>query len=130
MDMDIKTLISECTTYDFKLMFEEKKPNSWLKSVSAFANGLGGSLLLGIDNNGIVKGFDDICYKKKAIDYLRTILGSSSNLLSRNSRASSLLPPTLRMSKTMTETYRRLKSLIVSRKIINIIKESPTISDR
>ncbi|TWJ11068.1 putative DNA-binding protein [Bacteroides zoogleoformans] len=37
--------------------------------MSAFANGLGGSLLLGIDNDGIVKGLDDICYKKKAIDY-------------------------------------------------------------
>lgn len=105
MDMDIKTLISEYTAYDLKLMFEEKKPNSWLISVSAFANGLGGSLLLGIDNDGIVKGLDDIYYKKKAIDYLGTILlGSSSNLLSCNSRASSLFPPTLRMSETMTET--------------------------
>lgn len=37
--MNIKDLISECTAYDFKLMLEEKKPKSWLKSVSAFANG-------------------------------------------------------------------------------------------
>ena len=64
--MELKTLISECTAYDFKLMLEEKKPKSWLKSVSAFANGLGGSLFFGIDNNGLVKVFDDICYKKKA----------------------------------------------------------------
>lgn len=42
--MKIKSLISECTAYDFKLMLEEKKPRSWLKSISAFANGLGGSL--------------------------------------------------------------------------------------
>lgn len=41
--MEIRTLIAECTAYDFKLMFEEKKPKSWLKSVSAFANGLGDS---------------------------------------------------------------------------------------
>ena len=41
--MELKTLIVECTAYDFKVMLEEKKPKSWLKSVSAFANGLGGS---------------------------------------------------------------------------------------
>lgn len=90
--MGLKSLIAESTANDFKVMLEDKKPKSWLKSVSAFANGMGGSLLLGIDNDGIVEGLDDICYKKKAIDYLRTILGSSSNLMSRNSRASSLLP--------------------------------------
>lgn len=53
-------LISECTAYDFKIMLEEKRPKSWLKSVSAFANGLGGSLFIGVDNDGIVKGLDDI----------------------------------------------------------------------
>jgi len=58
--MELKTLIAECTAYDFKLMLEEKKPKSWLKSVSAFANGLGGSLFFGIDNDGIVKGLDDV----------------------------------------------------------------------
>lgn len=67
--MELKALIAECTAYDFKVMLEEKKPKSWLKSVSAFANGLGGSLFFGIDNDGIVKGLDDICNKKKAIDY-------------------------------------------------------------
>ena len=58
--MELKNLIAECTAYDFKVMLEEKKPKSWLKSVSAFANGLGGSLLFGIDNNGIVKGLEDV----------------------------------------------------------------------
>ena len=58
--MKIKTVIAECTAYDFKLMLEEKKPKSWLKSVSAFANGLGGSLFFGIDNDGSVKGLDDV----------------------------------------------------------------------
>ena len=58
--MDLNSLIAECTAYDFKLMLEEKKPKSWLKSVSAFANGLGGSLFFGIDNDGIVKGLDDV----------------------------------------------------------------------
>ncbi len=58
--MELKTLIAECTAYDFKLMLEEKRPKSWLKSVSAFANGLGGSLFLGVSNDGVVKGLDDI----------------------------------------------------------------------
>ena len=58
--MKIKSLISECTAYDFKLMLEEKKPKSWLKSISAFANGLGGSLFFGVDNDGVVKGLNDV----------------------------------------------------------------------
>ena len=58
--MELNSLIAECTAYDFKVMLEEKKPKSWLKSVSAFANGLGGSLFFGIDNDGHVKGLDDL----------------------------------------------------------------------
>ena len=50
--MELNALIAECTAYDFKLMLEEKKPKSWLKSVSAFANSLGGSLFFGIDDDG------------------------------------------------------------------------------
>lgn len=65
--MGSETLIAECTAYDFKVMLEEKKPKSWLKSVSAFANGLGGSLFFGIDNDGIVKGLDDIQHVCEAI---------------------------------------------------------------
>ena len=65
--MELNTLIAECTAYDFKVMLEEKKPKSWLKSVSAFANGLGGSLFFGIDNDGIVKGLDDVQHVCEAI---------------------------------------------------------------
>ena len=52
--MELKALIAESTAYDFKVLLEEKKPKSWLKSVSAFANGLGGSLFFGIDNEGTI----------------------------------------------------------------------------
>lgn len=38
-----------------------------MKSVSAFANGLGGSLFFGIDNDGIVKGLDDVQHVCEAI---------------------------------------------------------------
>ena len=49
--MELKTLIAECTAYDYKVMLEEKKPKSWLKSVSAFANGIGGSLFFGMTSS-------------------------------------------------------------------------------
>ena len=59
---NLEKLISECTAYDYKLLLEEKKPKSWLKSVSAFANGLGGSLFFGVDNSGVIKGLGDVQY--------------------------------------------------------------------
>lgn len=65
--MKITDFVSECTAYDFKLKLEEKKPKSWLKSVSAFANGIGGSLLLGVDNDGSIKGLDDIQHVCEAV---------------------------------------------------------------
>lgn len=44
--MDIKKLIGETTEYDKKQSVEIRRPKSWLKSVSAFANGDGGYLIL------------------------------------------------------------------------------------
>ena len=41
-------------------MLEEKRPKSWLKSVSAFANGMGGSLFFGVENDGVIVGLNDI----------------------------------------------------------------------
>ncbi len=65
--MELETLIAECTAYDYKVTLEEKKPKSWLKSVSAFANGLGGSLFFGVDNDGSVQGLDDVQHVCEAI---------------------------------------------------------------
>jgi len=59
MDIDIQTLIGEATTYDKKQMLEIKKPKSWLKSVSAFANGEGGTLVFGISDDGQIVGLAD-----------------------------------------------------------------------
>lgn len=56
----VKELISECTDYDFKKDLETEKPKSWLKSVSAFANGSGGSLFFGVDNGANAVGLNDI----------------------------------------------------------------------
>ena len=55
MNVDILKLIGEATTYDKKEKIERNKSKSWLKSVSAFANGEGGTLIFGIsDNNEII----------------------------------------------------------------------------
>jgi predicted HTH transcriptional regulator len=68
--MELKDLIAECTAYDFKVMLEEKKPKSWLKSVSAFANGLGGSLFFDIDNDGTEKRLLLIQNVMAQLDYM------------------------------------------------------------
>lgn len=57
--MNIKDLIGEATEYDKKLTLEEKKPKSWCKSVSAFANTFGGVLIFGMSNEGMVVGLEN-----------------------------------------------------------------------
>ena len=59
--------IAEATECDFKVALEIKKPKSWLKSVSAFANGIGGTLLFGIDDNRNVVGLTDAQADAEAI---------------------------------------------------------------
>ena len=68
--MEIDKLIAECTAYDFKLMLEEKRPKSWLKSVSAFANGMGGSLFFGVADNREVVGLKDTQHVMESISFL------------------------------------------------------------
>lgn len=65
-DVDIKKFIGEATEYDKKVALEEKKPKSWLKSVSAFANGIGGVLLFGVSDNDELMGLDDSIAKQQA----------------------------------------------------------------
>ena len=59
MEFDIKSLIGEATAYDKKQMLEIRRPKSWLKSVSAFANGEGGVLIFGISDDYHVLGLVD-----------------------------------------------------------------------
>ena len=49
--MNFNKLIAECSDYDFKEQLEIIKPKSWLKTVSAFANGIGGILFFGVNDN-------------------------------------------------------------------------------
>ena len=51
MDNIIKRLIGENTTCGFKEFLERKHFKSWLKSVGAFANGLGGSLFFCVNDD-------------------------------------------------------------------------------
>lgn len=57
--MDLNKLTGETTEYEKKVMLESRRPKSWLKSVSAFANGIGGVIIFGIDNDDNVVGLDN-----------------------------------------------------------------------
>ena len=58
--MELKNLIGEATEYDKKGKLEERKPKSWLKSVSAFANGSGGVLVFGIADDDSIVGVANV----------------------------------------------------------------------
>ena len=95
-------------------MLEEKRPKSWLKSVSAFANGLGGSLFFCIDNDGAAKGLDG--YK----DELKPTFKSTSAQFQTTIYASADTSNVGDLSETkLTERQQE---------IINIIKQSPTVT--
>ena len=57
--MNIRNLIGEATEYDKKIALETKRAKSWCKSVSAFANTSGGTLIFGISDDGQIVGLSD-----------------------------------------------------------------------
>lgn len=57
--MNIKQLIGEATDYDKKVALEIKKPKSWRKSISAFANCYSGKLVFGVANDDALVGLSD-----------------------------------------------------------------------
>ena len=76
--MKMSDYIAEVTEYDFKLSLESEKPKSWLKSVSAFANGIGGCLFFGVRNDGTPEGLKDV--QKAAEKISELIVGRISPL--------------------------------------------------
>lgn len=54
----LEKLIAEATEYEIKGALEDRKPKSWLKSVSAFANGIGGTLIFGVADNHTIVGLE------------------------------------------------------------------------
>lgn len=57
--MDLQHFLGETSSYDKKRSLEKNKPKSWLKSVSAFANGSSGRLIFGIDEGDEIVGLMD-----------------------------------------------------------------------
>lgn len=57
--MILDRFIGEGTQCEKKEMLEKRKPKSWLKSVSAFANGEGGVLVFGVSDKDEVIGLSD-----------------------------------------------------------------------
>lgn len=55
----INQLIGEDSNCEFKEFLERKQFKSWMKSISAFANGYGGSLLFGMNDHGVALGLSD-----------------------------------------------------------------------
>lgn len=73
--MELKDLIGEATAYDKKEKLEAGKPKSWLKSVSAFANGNGGTLIFGISDDDRIVGLADAESDSEVIsEYVKTRL--------------------------------------------------------
>ena len=68
--MTIDRWIAEATECDFKAALEIKKPKSWLKCVSTYANGIGGTLFFGIDNDRNIIGLADAQSDAAAISRL------------------------------------------------------------
>ena len=60
-------LIAEATECDFKEAVEAKKPKSWLKGVSAFANGIGGTLLFGVADEKTIVGLSNAQHDAEVI---------------------------------------------------------------
>ena len=52
-------LIAESTDCEFKEALETRKPKDWLKTVSAFANGAGGTIFFGVADDRSGKGLTD-----------------------------------------------------------------------
>ena len=64
--MNLKNYLGETNLYDKKEKLEINKPKSWLKSVSAFANGRGGKLFFGVREDNTIVGLSD--FKKDSED--------------------------------------------------------------
>lgn len=57
--LKLKDIIGESSQYEKKEKLERNKPKSWLKSVSAFANTLGGTIIFGLSDNDKLIGLEN-----------------------------------------------------------------------
>ena len=110
-------------------MLEEKKPKSWLKSVSAFANGLGGSLFFGIDNEGIICAFTDTPNVGGHDGDM-----SETKLTERQQKILNLIkePPTItgkQMSETLSVSQRTIERDLSALQKIGVLKHEGKDND-
>ncbi len=70
----LKTDFFENKTNELKMRLDEKKPEDWMRILASFANGEGGSLYIGVKDDGLLAGF-----KKEEIDHERLILTNHAN---------------------------------------------------
>ena len=70
----LKTDFFENKANELKMRLDERKPEDWLKTVSAFANGEGGNLYIGVRDDGLLAGF-----QKSEIDHEKQILTNHVN---------------------------------------------------
>ncbi len=94
--MKLSDFIGEATEYDKKEMLEERKPKSWLKSVSAFANGIGGALFFGVSNNEVLVGLDKASGIMEALDD-KEYSGSLVSLLQNGTEVECSMAPLCRI---------------------------------
>ena len=66
-------VIAEKTDADFKEKLEEKEPESWLKSISAFANTNDGTLYFGVRDDREIVGIEEVQEViEKISDFIKT----------------------------------------------------------
>ena len=69
---------AETSNIDYKVALEERKPKSWLKSISAFANSKGVIILFGVDDSTHkLEGLDNV---QQVIKTIKTFSIHNQNL--------------------------------------------------
>lgn len=81
MVTNLAHLIGETTDYDKKQQLEINRPKSWCKSVSAFANGRGGSLIFGVADDDTVIGLETTTRSRKIQRDCQVETGSCTGVL-------------------------------------------------
>ena len=80
--MELYKLISESSDCEFKEKLEIRKPKSWLKSVSAFANGVGGTLVFGVSDDKKYVGINNPQFvTEKISELINTKINPTPNYL-------------------------------------------------
>lgn len=70
----LKTDFFENKTNELKMRLDEKKPEDWMRTICAFSNGNGGTLYIGVRDDGLLAGF-----KKEEIEHEKLILTNHVN---------------------------------------------------